>query len=253
VPNVACEGPRRYWCFTRKPTSARVPSRCGPFARPRRLARIIQTTTKVELGAAWTNESARLLLEHPLAWVVSGAPDNARATPLPLRPVFGADGAVARLIGHFARRNPQVEHLRRDPRALILFLGPNGYISPSWLSDRTQAPTWNYASAQFLVEIAFVEEDQATLALLSDLVGAMEADRPDAWRLEELGARYRLLAPRIIGFNARVLEARPGFKLGQDESDQTFAEILTALSGGAGLELADWMAQAVPRGPRATS
>jgi hypothetical protein len=81
----------------------------------------------------------------------------------------------------------------------------------------------------------------------------MEADRPDAWRLEELGARHRLLAPRIIGFNARVLEARPAFKLGQDESDQTFAEILSALSGGAGLELADWMAQAVPRAPHTPS
>ena len=33
----------------------------------------------------------RLVLEHPLAWVVSASAGEWRATPLPLRPVIPAD------------------------------------------------------------------------------------------------------------------------------------------------------------------
>jgi predicted FMN-binding regulatory protein PaiB len=155
--------------------------------------------------------------------------------------VFGAAGAVERLIGHFARRNPQVEALKRDGRALALFLGPHGYVSPSWFRDRAQAPTWNYAAAQFLVEISFREGGAALEALLADLVGAMEQGRPGAWRIEELGPRYRELAPRIIGFTARVLETRPMFKLGQDERGETFADILSGLEREDAAALKAWM------------
>src|SRR5215472_1606526 len=113
--------------------------------------------TQRQSAADWADEIRRLTLEHPLAWVVSGEGKTARATPLPLRPILDAAGQVARLIGHFPRANPQVDALRRDGRALVLFQGPDAYVSPSWFGDRAQAPTWNYAAAQFLVEIAFVD------------------------------------------------------------------------------------------------
>src|SRR5688572_15183923 len=63
----------------------------------------------------------RLIEEHPLAWVVSHGSDTFAATPLPLRAVVNAQGNIERLVGHFARSNPQVQALRHDPRALILF------------------------------------------------------------------------------------------------------------------------------------
>src|SRR3989454_12436337 len=91
-----------------------------------------------------------------------------RATLLPMLPVE-VDGRLERLMGHFARSNPQVQLLQAQPRALILFLGVHGYISPSWTADRTQAPTWNYASAQFDTDIEFFEDPAAIEAHLRDL------------------------------------------------------------------------------------
>src|SRR5690348_9998465 len=75
--------------------------------------------------------SAELLAEAPLAWMVS--PDPFAVTLLPLRPRADAEGRLARLDGHLARRNPQVETLRRQPEAWFLALGPQAYVSPSWL------------------------------------------------------------------------------------------------------------------------
>ncbi|MGH8287239.1 MAG: FMN-binding negative transcriptional regulator, partial [Steroidobacteraceae bacterium] len=167
----------------------------------------------------------RLVLENPLAWVVSFSEADFCATPLPLRPVLDARGNVERLLGHCARSNRLVEMLKRDPRALLLFIGPNGYISPSWMADRTQAPTWNYATVQYLVDIEFIDEDAELDAVMRDLVSAMEAGRLRAWSTDDMGARYRALARRIIAFKAHIRARRAKFKLGQDERDDVYADI----------------------------
>ena len=184
---------------------------------------------------------ARLLQHQPLGWIVSGAGETARATVLPLRPVLDAEGKIVRLQGHMSRNNPQAAALREDPSALILLLGPHGYISPSWMADRSQAPTWNYASAQFLVDVSLIDDAEGLQAHLRDLVGAMEADRPNAWSVEEMGARYESLSRRIVGFDARVLETRARFKLGQDERDDVFADILGGLEREGASALLAWM------------
>lgn len=194
-------------------------------------------------------EIVRLILENPLAWIVSCGADDFCATLLPLRPVTDAQGRLERLVGHFARSNGHVEVLRRDPRAVILFLGPNGYISPSWIHDRTWAPTWNYASVQFLVDIGFFDDEARLDGLLRETVGAMEQGRPHAWSPDEMGKRYRSLAHRVIGFDARIRERRAKFKLGQDERDAVFRDITTGLRGTGQQDLLRWMKALNPHRP----
>ena len=175
-------------------------------------------------------EVTRLVLEHPFAWIVSAADGEFTATPLPVRPVVDTGGRVVELQGHFARSNPHVEQLRRAPRALILFMGSHGYISSSWLTDRTRTPTWNYAMVQYVVDIELVEDSGQTDALMRDLVDAMESGRPDAWSLDEMGPRYQRLVTSVVGFHARIRERRTKFKLGQDERDSEYTDILAALA-----------------------
>ncbi len=188
----------------------------------------------------------RLVLSHPLAWVVSTGDDGFRATPLPLRPRVGGAGRIEALEGHIARSNPHCAALRKDPRAILLFSGPQGYISPSWVSDRTWAPTWNYAVVQFLVTIAFDETPARLDAHLHDLVQAMERGRAKAWQPAEMGARYEKLKRMIVPFEATVVEQRAKFKLGQDERDTVFAEITDALGRVGADDLLAWMRELNP-------
>ena len=204
-------------------------------------------TAQPDIFAPKSDEQVlRLVLSHPLAWVVSLDGDGFRATPLPLRPRVGAGGRIEALEGHMARSNPLCAALQRDARALVLFSGPQGYISPSWLSDRTWAPTWNYAVVQFLVTLAFDETPARLDAHLQDLVSAMEQGRPGAWQPSEMGARYETLKRRIIPFVATVLEQRARFKLGQDERDAVFAEISEGLARSGSDELLAWMRELNP-------
>ena len=188
----------------------------------------------------------RLVLEHPLAWVVSLDESGFRAAPLPLRPRVGGDGRIEAFEGHMARSNPLCAALQRDARALILFSGPQGYISPSWVSNRTWAPTWNYTVVQFLAAVAFDESPARLDAHLHDLADAMERGRPGAWHPSEMGARYETLRRMIVPFEAKVVEQRAKFKLGQDERDAVFGDITAALGQSGSDELLAWMRELNP-------
>lgn len=180
----------------------------------------------------------RLVTEHPLAWVVGG---GGFPTPLPMRPMLDGDGKLVGLIGHFARRNPQVETLKAAGRATFLFMGPNGYLSPSWLDERTWGPTWNYASAAFDCDLTFFDDPEGLDSLLKDLVGAVEAGREKAWSVEEMGPRYERMLGGIVGFHAKIRGVQSVFKLGQDERDGVFGQLLAGLRSDGKDELVDWM------------
>ena len=198
-------------------------------------------TAATRYPPATASAVADLVRGQPMAWIVCQGVDGTAATPLPLRAETGADGRVTTLIGHFARRNPQVEALRDNPRAQVLFMGSHAYISPSWLADRTQAPSWNYASAAFDVEIEFDEDPVFTRHVLDDLIGAMEEGRAHAWSTVEMGERYERISRGIIAFRARVLREQAAFKLGQDERDDVFADILAGLDKDGETEVAALM------------
>lgn len=170
----------------------------------------------------------RLIAMHPFALVISSATGTPLATPLPLLLERDANGEMT-LLGHMPRAHPHTDLLRRQPRALAVFQGAHGYISPSWLTDRTQAPTWNYETIHLEIDVEFDERAEATEAALTRLVEHMERGRPNAWSVADMGARYATLAPAVVAFRARVITTYAKFKLGQNERDNDRADILAGL------------------------
>jgi predicted FMN-binding regulatory protein PaiB len=202
--------------------------------------------TKNIYAARSDEDLLRLVRQQPLAWIVSGAGESFRATLLPLLAVTDAEGRITHLAGHFSRANDQYTLLTRDPRAVVLFLGTNGYISPSWFADKSQAPTWNYVSAQFVVDMQFFDTPELIEAHLRELVNTMEAQAPRGtgqipWDVDQMGQRYFLRSRAIVGFSASIREVRPKFKLGQDERDDVFSDIMAGLKHGPTAELQAWM------------
>lgn len=182
-----------------------------------------------------------LLAAQPLAWLVSAGGDDAASTPLPLRAGFDAYGKLDALLGHFSKRNPHAARLQRDPLAQVLVMGPHAYVSPSWLDDRTQAPTWNYASASFQVRVTLQADPDAISTELDALVTQMEAGRDNAWRMQEMGERQARLAQGVVALRAEIISVHATFKLGQDERRHDFDQILRGLENGGEHELARWM------------
>jgi transcriptional regulator len=184
------------------------------------------------------SDVAKLVEAYPLCWVVAGGSDRRLAAPLPLLAQTDPNGRVESLLGHMARANPLRSALESEPRATILCMGPQGYVSPRLVSNPTWGPTWNYAACRFEVVIHFVPDE--TDSALWRLAEALEGNGPGAWTPDRMGDRYDQLKERIIAFRAHVRESDPRFKLGQDESDVVFSDIVETL---ADRTLADWMKQ----------
>jgi transcriptional regulator len=120
---------------------------------------------------------------------------------------------------------------------LIVFQGAHGYVSPSWLRDRTQAPTWNFSTVHYLADIVFDPGLDAAVAAVDQLSAAMEGADPNAWSPGEMGARHAALARGVIAFRARVVQTNAKFKLGQNERDDVLDDILDGLQRSAQAEL----------------
>ena len=198
-------------------------------------------------AAQGSQDLADLARGHPLAWLCSQGSTGQLSTPLPLVPVFAPDGRPLAVEGHFARSNPQVAALRADGQAWILWMGVQGYVSPSWMADRAQAPTWNYASARLRVMVHLDDDPATILRHLRELTERQETSRANAWSIDEMGARLAQLAQRVIAFRADVVECHERYKLGQDERDDVFADILTGLAAEGDGALVDWMRRFNPQ------
>lgn len=178
-----------------------------------------------------------LIREFPLAWV---APRDDRAaevaTLLPMLADADAQGRIVSLLGHMARRNPLYAALEAQPRAVLLFTGPQGYVSPGLVSNKTWAPTWNYAKVRVEATIRF-RPDLGHEAL-DRLSRTMDAPDQTGWLPRDVGPRYDAMERAIIAFEAQVTGLSSKFKLGQDESDQALSEIL---AGHPDPDLTRWM------------
>lgn len=183
----------------------------------------------------------RHIEQAPFGWLFSASGTELEATALPLLADTDDTGEVISLTGHMARANPHVGRLRGSPRALVVFLGPNGYVSPSWSINRKQAPSWNYVISQYLVDVEFFEDGPFTHDALGRLVNFMEARHQEPWSMPELDDRYDRLRKAIIGFRAHVVTANSKFKLGQDEKPEVFDDQVAAFAANGNKALACWM------------
>lgn len=187
------------------------------------------------------NDLVDFIARYPLAQVVSASDCNYEATPVPLVAEVDEAGTLVGFIGHFARSNPQVELIRKNPRAIAIFLGAHGYVSPSWMRDRSQAPTWNFETAHFVVDITLMDTAGEASAAIERLLDQVEADGPRRWQSHELGERRGRLLKGVVGFVATIVETRVKLKLGQNERQDVYEDIVLGLETAGNHKLAEAM------------
>ena len=184
---------------------------------------------------AYAASDVRMLIEQcPLAWVC--AADRFEASQLPLVGVFDSDDRLVELFGHFARANPLGAAFSQNSTARIFFTGPSNYVSPALAERSDWAPTWNYAHVRIQAEVR-VDPD-FTAEAVDILIDAMERAAAKPWNAKELGARYDMLLPMIVGFRASVIDLKAKFKLSQDERPETLSAILKNMQNE---DLERWM------------
>src|SRR5512139_32225 len=92
----------------------------------------------------------QLVHDHPLGLLITHGPQGLDAMPVPF--LLDAEaGTPGVLRAHVARANP-VWREAGDSEVLVVFQGPQAYVSPSWYPGKAQngkaVPTWNYIVVQ---------------------------------------------------------------------------------------------------------
>lgn len=159
------------------------------------------------------------------------------------------DRAAGLLLGHLARGNPQWEAFD-GTEALAVFVGPHGYVSPSWYVTEPAVPTWNFTAVHVYGIPRLLSPDRAA-EVVDRTVLKFEAGRPSQWpnRLPE-EFRQRMLAG-IVGFEMPIARIEGKFKLSQNRSASDQAGVIEGLRSD-GVEpslLAAFMSQFYLTGP----
>ena len=165
-----------------------------------------------------------LMRAHPLATLVRGGAELA-ADILPLE--VERSGDRWRIAGHVARANPLWREADGQP-VLLLFQGPQGYVSPNWYPSKFQhgkaVPTWNYAMVQVHGTLRAIEDAEWLRAFVTRLTERHEGGRAVPWHVSDAPADYvDAMLKAIVGIEIEVTRVEGKFKLSQnrDAADRT--------------------------------
>jgi transcriptional regulator len=145
------------------------------------------------------------------------------------------------LLGHVARANPHWKYLQSRGTALVSYLGPHAYMSPTVYPDTMRVPTWNYLAVQCRVRARLLGERAQMERMLDKLIGDNEPSYLAQWH--SLGEDYRSkMTAMIVGFELEITELQCKLKLNQHRPESHAALRRTFAAGSeAERELLGWM------------
>lgn len=190
-------------------------------------------------------QAVELMRAYPLASLISLDDDGFPfVTHIPLH--VRQHGGRLTLLGHVARANPHARYLESRSEALVIFLGPHAYMSPSVYPDRQRVPTWNYLAVHCKVQACLLETAEEKDALLKQLIDDHEPPYAAQWR--ELPERYtQSMLSAIVAFELQILDLQCKLKLNQHRPEALAAMRQQYASGGeAERELAAWLDRLAP-------
>ncbi|MBI1835635.1 MAG: FMN-binding negative transcriptional regulator [Flavobacteriia bacterium] len=132
------------------------------------------------------------------------------------------------LDGHISIANEQWKSLKNDTEVLVIFNGPNHYISSSWY-DHENVPTWNYMAVHVYGKIKLIEGDEL-YHKLNTLVDKYEAISKCPIHLDQISKEFITNSMKgIIGFEIKITEFQATAKLSQNRDEKNKANIIKEL------------------------
>ncbi|HEX2697778.1 MAG TPA: FMN-binding negative transcriptional regulator [Anaerolineales bacterium] len=169
---------------------------------------------------------ADFVREHDFATLV--VTENGLPVASHLLVDFATDSEGTWLIsGHMARANKLWRALDSEKEVLLIFGGPNTYISPTWYSH-LNVPTWNYIAVHLYGLPRLIESGPELADILSRLVKRYETKSD--YRLESLPPDFVQKEMRgVMGFQVKVTHLEANFKLSQNRNDEDYANVVRQL------------------------
>jgi transcriptional regulator len=187
----------------------------------------------------------RLILAYPLGVLVTNTANGLEANHLPVLLDPGR-GACGMLLAHVARANPVWQDVHDGAEVLVVFRGPQGYISPSWYVSKQEThrhvPTWNYEVVHAHGRIRVVDDETFVRGVVARLTREHEAGEACPWKMTDAPADYiaQELA-QIVGIEIDLTRLEGKRKLSQNREPRDFDSTVRELEQRGEAELASAM------------
>jgi transcriptional regulator len=163
-----------------------------------------------------------LIRAHPLATLVTAGTGGLMANLVPFILAETPDGDVLR--AHMARVNDQLASLREVDEALVIFQGPEAYITPSWYATKAEhgkvVPTWNYVVVQAWGRPQVIDDPHWLLAQIGELTRSQERGRRDPWAVTDAPEDYIAAQVRgIVGLEIPIRRIEGKWKASQNQPE----------------------------------
>ena len=173
-----------------------------------------------------------LMRAHPLATIVTMGPEGLVANHIPFLIKDGGEFGV--LHAHLSRANAQLALLRAGAEALVIFQGPQAYISPSWYATKAEThkvvPTWNYVAVHCWGTSRVIDDAAWLRDQIGRLTRSQEQGRTEPWAVEDAPADFIAAQTRgIAGLEIPIDRIEGKWKASQNRSDADRAGVAAGL------------------------
>ncbi len=175
-----------------------------------------------------------LIRLHPLGLLTTAGASGLAATPLPFL-VDAGENTSGILRAHMARANPHWRELQGGAECLVVFMGSQGYVTPSWYPTKRETqkvvPTWNYVTVQAWGRPRLVEDAAWLRRQIDDLTRAREGARPEPWAVSDAPEDYLAAQMKaIVGIEIPIARIEGKWKLSQNRPAADRAGVLAGLN-----------------------
>jgi len=175
-----------------------------------------------------------LIRTHPLGLLVTLADAGLQANPVPFMLDADPAGGPGILRAHVARANPLWRETRSDGQALVVFQGPQAYVSPSWYPSKAEhgkvVPTWNYVMVQARGTLRAIDDPAWVRAFVTRLTTRHEAAQAKPWAVGDAPPDYiEATARAIVGLEITLSALVGKWKVSQNRSAADRAGVASGL------------------------
>lgn len=180
---------------------------------------------------AWVTS---LIIGNPLAILCTSVPGaSPAATHVPTIPQGQPDraGLVGSVIlGHMNRLNPHWDQIQSGGPALLIYAGPDSYVSPTIYQLSPAAPTWDFTAAHVRGSLAVINDREETLSIVKQTVATYERSHGTGWDMSESLGYFRQLLPGVGAFRLVVEKVEAMFKLSQEQQPEVCQRVIDAFA-----------------------
>jgi transcriptional regulator len=154
------------------------------------------------------------------------------------------------LVGHLAKANPHAALADPSAQTLVIFHGPNGYITPSYYAAKREhgkvVPTWNYVAIHAYGTLEVFDDPDRLLEVVTRLTELHETPRAVPWAVSDAPDSFvQGMLRGIVGIRLPIARLEGKVKMSQNRPAADQAGVIEGLRADGQPEAAEAVATAV--------